>query len=415
MVLLTSSSISVAISSGVVVLFTFLLFLSGYVVQQQTVRSLQAALHPPPQPSSTLPVYFQHVREKEVSEKANVKDNIATSVAETERVAIHDSSTPSHEIGDKSSPDPSDEPHSEDPITRQTVPPDDAVEADPATEGMTQKEIDYEEVHNLEQRPESTALPNQELEEKARAQLAYVQVLSHPSQICSALLFFKLQMDQGDADLAHVLLYPSSWEEDTFSDPITSALALIRLVKDEYRINYHAVQVDDPDDEQATASSLLAHLIKADWTYDRMLYLRSPGLALNIGALDSALQTSKPASSLSRLWGAVNREVSTNRPVLMISEHGAYTPRGSNRRLTAEAITSHANHHENEMDVEAATRAAAYIHFGEAELEHRRAEKEWYGGVFERYERARAEICKGVSFEGSRTELRRKVKRRSKR
>ena len=36
-----------------VFIFTFLLFLSGYVLQQQTVRSLQAAIHPPPEPTTT--------------------------------------------------------------------------------------------------------------------------------------------------------------------------------------------------------------------------------------------------------------------------------------------------------------------------------------------------------------------------
>ena len=39
----------------VVFIFTFLLFLSGYVLQQQTVRSLQAALRPPPAPTPTPP------------------------------------------------------------------------------------------------------------------------------------------------------------------------------------------------------------------------------------------------------------------------------------------------------------------------------------------------------------------------
>ncbi|KAL8716930.1 MAG: hypothetical protein Q9225_005782 [Loekoesia sp. 1 TL-2023] len=46
--LLTSGQISMAISSSVVFIFTFLLFLSGYVLQQQTVRSLQAAIKPQP-------------------------------------------------------------------------------------------------------------------------------------------------------------------------------------------------------------------------------------------------------------------------------------------------------------------------------------------------------------------------------
>ncbi|MCJ1394353.1 hypothetical protein MMC18_007231 [Xylographa bjoerkii] len=41
------------ISSGIIFIFTSLLFLSGYVLQQQTVRSLQAAIHPPLPPAPT--------------------------------------------------------------------------------------------------------------------------------------------------------------------------------------------------------------------------------------------------------------------------------------------------------------------------------------------------------------------------
>src|SRR5271155_5835582 len=61
MVLLTSSTISVAVSSSIICMFTFLLFMSGYVMQQQTVKSLQNALHAPPvpKPIPTLPPQFQ--------------------------------------------------------------------------------------------------------------------------------------------------------------------------------------------------------------------------------------------------------------------------------------------------------------------------------------------------------------------
>lgn len=37
-----------AISTGVVVVFTFALFLAGYVLQQETVKNLQAAVRPRP-------------------------------------------------------------------------------------------------------------------------------------------------------------------------------------------------------------------------------------------------------------------------------------------------------------------------------------------------------------------------------
>ncbi|KAI4170264.1 MAG: hypothetical protein LQ348_007137 [Seirophora lacunosa] len=51
-----------AISSSVVFIFTSLLFLSGYVLQQQTVRSLQAVIKPqpvaPPPPSPVLAKHF---------------------------------------------------------------------------------------------------------------------------------------------------------------------------------------------------------------------------------------------------------------------------------------------------------------------------------------------------------------------
>ncbi|KAI4116089.1 MAG: hypothetical protein LQ338_007765 [Usnochroma carphineum] len=60
--LLTSGQISMAISSSVVFIFTSLLFLSGYVLQQQTVRSLQATIKPqpvaPPPPSPVLAKHF---------------------------------------------------------------------------------------------------------------------------------------------------------------------------------------------------------------------------------------------------------------------------------------------------------------------------------------------------------------------
>src|ERR1700754_3329452 len=61
MVLLTSSAVSVAISGAIICAFTFLLFLSGYVLQQRTVRSLQEALRQPPEalrPIPSLPPQF---------------------------------------------------------------------------------------------------------------------------------------------------------------------------------------------------------------------------------------------------------------------------------------------------------------------------------------------------------------------
>lgn len=46
MVLLTSGQVSVAVSAGVIIVFTFALFISGYILQQQTLRGLQEAVKP---------------------------------------------------------------------------------------------------------------------------------------------------------------------------------------------------------------------------------------------------------------------------------------------------------------------------------------------------------------------------------
>ena len=49
--------------------------------------------------------------------------------------------------------------------------------------------------------------------------------------------------------------------------------------------------------------------------------------------------------------------------------------------------------------------------FNEEELDHRRHEKEWYGGVFERFERERRSVCHGrglLSGEDDKFDLRRR-------
>ncbi|KAL8338566.1 hypothetical protein RB601_006316 [Gaeumannomyces tritici] len=51
MVMITSSQASVAISSIIVVACTTALFLSGYAIQQRTLRDLRAAIKPAPRPS----------------------------------------------------------------------------------------------------------------------------------------------------------------------------------------------------------------------------------------------------------------------------------------------------------------------------------------------------------------------------
>ncbi|KAK3371994.1 hypothetical protein B0H63DRAFT_285572 [Podospora didyma] len=57
--LLTSSQVSFAISAGIIVIFAFALFLSGYVIQQRTLRDLREAIRPKPSPKIFLPDRFK--------------------------------------------------------------------------------------------------------------------------------------------------------------------------------------------------------------------------------------------------------------------------------------------------------------------------------------------------------------------
>ncbi|KAL0475232.1 hypothetical protein QR685DRAFT_465870 [Neurospora intermedia] len=61
--LLTSAQVSIAFSSGIVFIFTAALFLSGYAIQQRTLRDLRAAIKPTPRPSprTYLPDQFKKI------------------------------------------------------------------------------------------------------------------------------------------------------------------------------------------------------------------------------------------------------------------------------------------------------------------------------------------------------------------
>lgn len=130
-----------------------------------------------------------------------------------------------------------------------------------------------------------------------------------------------------------------------------------------------------------------------------MLYLRTPGLAMDVAALDAAL-SSNPGS-LRRNWIQLSKLSSASReandpPIMLLSEKGILVPRGELRgRLTVSAATGSHVAHANEMDVEAASKSAAYVYFNEEDLQHRLQEKGWYGGIFRRYERGMNEVCKG--------------------
>ncbi|KAJ9613156.1 hypothetical protein H2200_003097 [Cladophialophora chaetospira] len=180
MVLLTPSTVSAMISGSVVCLFTFLLFLSGYVLQQQSVRSIQEAIRRPPEPKPvpTLPARFRHV--DDVNETVGVVlEQPGAGFVDGIQVPVL---APSGGKGTRKDPTP--------------------------------------------------------------RNLAYFFALEEPRHLCSALLFAKHHRSTSRLakDPSIVLLYPSTWESDS-SSLYTSTLNFMRDVQELYDLIYHPVNI----------------------------------------------------------------------------------------------------------------------------------------------------------------------------
>lgn len=96
--LLTSAQVSIAFSSGIVFFFTAALFLSGYAIQQRTVRDLRQAIRPTPKPSpkTYLPDQFKKIT-------TELPDgNIVPVRQQDDRVVIEIKPTPPKEVDETS-------------------------------------------------------------------------------------------------------------------------------------------------------------------------------------------------------------------------------------------------------------------------------------------------------------------------
>jgi hypothetical protein len=223
--------------------------------------------------------------------------------------------------------------------------------------------------------------------------LAYFLSLPEPEDLCSAALFARQQRESSNLPRkpAIVFLYPSVWE--TSLSPVhVAALTFLREIQEEYDLIYHPVEISTVWSGVGTNSQLLGELQRNRWSYDRALYLKTPGMATDLSTLDQTLRQSQVKKS----WAPITASAGHDPDMLFWSrKKGLLMPRGEMRKLTVSAMTSHSNHHAAEMDVEVQAKSAAYVLFDDEELDHRRTEKEWYGGLFEKFERERSGICKG--------------------
>ncbi|KAJ5958260.1 uncharacterized protein N7479_005410 [Penicillium vulpinum] len=219
MVLLTSSSVSAILSMGVICIFTILLFFSGYVLQQQSVKNIQHALKP----------------------------------QEAAQMARHKTS-----------------PAFQKPLKRGLS--DTDYGADEDTPIGSQRNYD------------------------ASGNYAYLQMLSEPdpSDICSAILFFKQLSTNGTAVQDRLFIYPEQWDRMSakkLGQSAAKALSILRAASAKYNIWLLPIDMSAATAAgYSTTNSKLLHLGQIQFMqYDSVLYVQTPGLLLDTGKLDDML------------------------------------------------------------------------------------------------------------------------------
>ncbi|KAL2868535.1 uncharacterized protein BJX67DRAFT_44678 [Aspergillus lucknowensis] len=213
MVLLTHSTVSVIVSTGIFFLFTSLLFLSGYALQQQSVRNIQHAIRPPDQAKAA-----GHLYKRSTQDPLSYLDTDA----DQERQELQPESTPG-----------------------------------------------------------------------ATGNYAYLQLLSEPdpSNICSAILFFKQLSTAGTAIQDHLFMYPQEWDTMSLSKPIAAALSLLRAASLKYGIWLLPIDMTAATSAgYTTTDTKLLRLGQIQFMqYDGVLYLQTPGMLLDSAKLDAML------------------------------------------------------------------------------------------------------------------------------
>lgn len=221
MVLLTSSTVSSIVSMGVICIFTILLFLSGYVLQQQSVKNIQHALRSPAEGGS-----------------AKRPGAVGSTYQHKRGVSGHD-------IGQ---------------AVDQEVP----------------RGSPYDSSGNY----------------------AYLQLLSRPdpSDICSAVLFFKQLATNGTLIQDRLFMYPQEWDRipsDKIGKSTATALSILRTASMKYGIWLLPIDTSAATSRGNTVNDVkLLRLGQIQFMqYDSVLYVRTPGIILDTERLDRVLSS----------------------------------------------------------------------------------------------------------------------------
>ena len=288
MVLLTSSTISLALSSGIIFVFTFLLFLSGYVLQQQTVRGLQEALRAPPPPKPTLPAIFQNIEDGRPDDLED--DESGNTFEGYDQIGGVDESIP----------------------------------------GKVGKGFGHPPGSSGHQSYEQSVLSSEANDDYRRGsggnQHAYIQLLSNPepSEICSAILLFKTLEAAGRSVRSdRLILYPKEWDLDLPSGDVAAAMAMLHAPNDGFKINHIPIELPESMSSRLVEGGLRESSLSLLRQYTSILYLRSPGLIVDAKKLDHAFHSkSLESSSSASDWASPSPWIPTTIPEEPLGESG---------------------------------------------------------------------------------------------
>lgn len=225
MVLLTSSTVSAIVSMGVIAIFTTLLFFSGYVLQQQSVKSIQHALRSPAEQGPVMGHGSSGSTFQKPAQKRGLSDSDLGLMADQE-----------------------------------------------------------------------TLRGSQGHHESSRGNFAYLQLLSRPdpSDICSAVLFFKQLATNGTAVQDRLFMYPEEWDRMSskkLGKPASIALSILRTASIKYGIWLLPIDMTAATSKgYASTNTKLLRLGQTQFMqYDSVLYVQTPGMILDTERLDEVL------------------------------------------------------------------------------------------------------------------------------
>lgn len=379
MVLLTASTISAGISGAVICLFTFLLFLSGYALQQKSVRSLQEALAAPIEVrvrvQPTLSPQIKDSRNEDVlvgGEGANgtTGNFVLEEIKPVDEVQILLTGASGDEV---KAPTPKD-------LWRAYL-------------AEFSGSSDVPSVGEANQPEQANPL---------LGRYAYVLILVEPADLCSALSFAKSARQNShisEPQLSIVFIYPSDWE--TMATVIyTDALRLLLQAEHKHSVLLHPAQVSKVWAGIDTESQLLSELARNPWPYDRVMYLRTPGMLLDQVRLDNTLieayaQPVTMKTGWMKLKAPTKRGASIHPDILLFAQgKGLMTPIG----VTEQSLASTASSSQTVAELTPSGFDPGYVLFTKEDLDQSSTEQSAYADLLTYFEHERSVSCEGTSL-----------------